>query len=242
MLKDKTHRSEPSAQEPIPMPEEVEENALAEMYQAVKRALQALREDESDPSSDPFFKTIALDTGQFARIIQRDNFEMEIAFPAAFVHYTNVRYLVQQQRIGQGRAIMRVRFILNSLDYRDAARECDPFYVFQRVNKAIQDAKNHEAALSERCQLTYFDMPTTTNYLQAYWADYEVWFRETSAWKYRDWVERYLVMPPFTDHSDAVEHDTAGHGDHLRPTDRESITIEPSVGESEEPENPDSTD
>ncbi len=32
--------------------------------------------------------------------------------------------------------------------------------------------------------------------------DDEVWFRESSAWKCRDWVKRYVVMPPFTQHSD----------------------------------------
>jgi hypothetical protein len=125
---------------------------------------------------------------------------------------------------------MRVRFILNTLNNQDAERECDPFYVFQRVNRAIQDAKSRESALNERCQLLYFDMPTTSNMLQAYWIDYEVWFREISAWKYRDWVERYVVMPPFTDHADAPDRDTAGHGNHPRPNDRDAITIQPSVG------------
>ena len=61
----------------------------------------------------------------------------------------------------------------------------------------------------------HFDMPLTTNMLQAYWIDYEVWFRESIAWKYRDWVERYLVIAPFTNHSDAPQHDTDGHGDHF---------------------------
>lgn len=92
--------------------------------------------------------------------------ESEVIFPAVFIHYTNVRYLVQQQRIGEGRATMRVRFILNTLNNADPERECDPFYVFQRVNQAIQDAKNREPALNERCQLLYFDMPTSTNMLQ----------------------------------------------------------------------------
>lgn len=229
MLKDKNPNIAPPVEEPVPLPEAVEENALAEMYQAVKRALLTLREEENDPLSPPFFKTIAIDTGQFARIIQKNNFEAEVVFPAIFVHYTNVRYLVQQQRIGQGRANMRVRFILNRLNNQDPERECDAFYIFQRVNKAIQDAKSREPALNERCQLTYFDMPTTSSLLQAYWIDYEVWFMETSAWKYRDWVERYLVMPPFTDHGDAPQHDGQGHGDHRRPSDRETITIQPSV-------------
>ena len=114
------------------------------------------------------------------------------------IHFINVRYLVQQQRIGEGRATMRVRFVLNTLNNADEDRECEAFLVFQRLNVAIQDAKNHEPALSERCNLTYFDMPLSTNMLQAYWIDYEVWFRESSAWKYRDWVKRYVVMPPFT--------------------------------------------
>jgi hypothetical protein len=81
-------------------------------------------------------------------------------------------------------------------------------------------------------------MPTTSNMLQAYWIDYEVWFREISAWKYRDWVERYVVMPPFTDHADAPDRDIAGHGSHPRPNDRDAITIQPSVGgEDAEEEN-----
>ncbi|BBL00402.1 hypothetical protein A3BBH6_06380 [Alistipes onderdonkii subsp. vulgaris] len=212
------------------LPEEVPQNALTEMYLAVRRALLTIREREDDPASPPFFKTVAIDNGQFARIILHDNTEYEVAFPAVFVHYTNVRYLVQQQRIGEGRATMRVRFILNTLNNSDPAAETLPFEVFRRVNQAIQDAKNHESALNERCQLLYFDMPTSSNMLQAYWVDYEVWFRETSAWKYRDWVERYLVMPPFTDHGDAPQHDAAGHGRHPHPTDREAIRIEPSVG------------
>lgn len=234
MLKEKTPQivEEPTSQQSdaVSVPELVDENPLAEMYLAVKRAMLTIREKEDDPSSPPFFKTIAIDNGQFARIIQKHNYEAEVVFPAIFIHYTNVRYLVQQQRIGQGRAIMRVRFILNTLNNQDPDKECDPFYVFQRVNQAIQDAKNHEPSLNERCQLTYFDMPTTTNMLQAYWVDYEVWFRETSAWKYRDWVERYLVMPPFTNHSDAPNLDTGGHGDHPKPDDRQAIIIQPSVG------------
>ena len=233
MIKDKNPNIpvEPVPQEVLPpVAELVEENALAEMYRAVKRAVLTIRENPNDIQSPPFFKTVAIDNGQFARLIRNDVTETEVAFPAIFIHYTNIRYLVQQQRIGQGRAVMRVRFILNTLNNQDPERECDPFYVFQNVNKAIQDAKDYEPSLTERCQLLYFDMPTTTNMLQAYWIDYEVWFRETSAWKYRNWVERYVVMPPFTDHSDAPERDSEGHGDHLRPNDRSAITVQPSVG------------
>jgi hypothetical protein len=201
----------------IPVPEMQEKNPFVEMYAAVKRAILTVREHPFNPLSEPFFKTIAIDSGQFQRIVRSENTEMEIAFPAVFIHFTNIRYLVQQQRIGEGRATMRVRFILHTLNHADAERECDPFVVFQRLNTAIQDAKDRETALSERCNLMYFDMPLTTNMLQAYWIDYEVWFRETAAWKYRNWIPRHLVMPPFTNHSDAPERDTTGHGNHDKP-------------------------
>lgn len=240
MLKDKHSKQTVSTTQEntakVLVEEEVQLNPFAEMYQAVKRAILTIRENPNDPASDAFFKTIAIDTGQFARIVRSENLETEIMFPAVFIHFVNVHYLVQQQRIGQGRATMRVRFILNTLNNQDADRECDAFYIFQKINVAIQDAKSHEPALNERCNLLYFDMPTTTNMLQAYWVDYEVWFRETSAWKYRDWVERYLVMPPFTNHGDAPEFDKDGHGNHPKPTDRDVIGIVPSVEDSQEEE------
>ena len=199
------------------VPEVVQKNPFVEMYNAVKRAILTIKENAEDPLSEPFFKTIAIDTGQFARLLRNENTESETVFPAVFIHFVNVRYLVQQQRIGEGRATMRVRFILNTLNNQDSERECDPFIVFQRINVAIQDAKNYEPALNERCNLTYFDMPLSTNMLQGYWVDYEVWFREMSAWKYRGWIEKYLVIPPFTDHRDAPQHDEDGHGKHPEP-------------------------
>jgi hypothetical protein len=227
----------PAAKEPeITVREEQSQNAFVEMYGAIKRAILTIRENPDKPSSAPFFKTIAIDNGQFQRIIREENTEMEIAFPAVFVHFTNIRYLVQQQRIGEGRATMRIRFILHTLNNQDPERECDPFIVFQRLNTAIQDAKNTEPALNERCNLTYFDMPITTNMLQAYWVDYEVWFRETSAWKYRTWVERHLVMPPFTNHTDAPQPDKDGHGNHDKPGYEAVSRFEPSVEGSPEEE------
>ncbi|MDR3268430.1 MAG: hypothetical protein LBT83_05120, partial [Tannerella sp.] len=57
---------------------------------------------------------------------------------------------------------------------------------------------------------------------------------EASAWKYRNWVERHLVMPPFTNHCDAPEKDTAEHGNHSKPVYGEVSGFEPSVGEREE--------
>ncbi|GAB6119667.1 hypothetical protein [Dysgonomonas termitidis] len=236
MLKDKRPRQPEQGQAGgtdnalrIAVAEEVSLNPFAGIYLAVKRAILTIKENPEAPAGDPFFKTVAIDTGQFARIVRSGNLETEIMFPAVFIHFVNVRYLVQQQRIGEGRATMRVRFILNTLNNQDPDRECDAFYIFQRINVAIQDAKSYEPALNERCNLLYFDMPETTNMLQAYWIDYEVWFREASAWKYRDWVERYLVMPPFTNHGDAPQHDDEKHGDHMCPAHKETSGYAPSV-------------
>lgn len=158
MIKDK-HPAPQPAQPSAPaesLPEEVSANPFVEIYRAVKRAVLTLRENPDDPLSPPLFKTVAIDNGQFARIVRDDNTEYETVFPAVFIHFINVRYLVQQQRIGEGRATMRVRFILNTLNNADEDKECEAFLVFQRLNVAIQDAKNHEPALSERCNLTYF--------------------------------------------------------------------------------------
>lgn len=232
MLKEKNTQPQVENKEEIKRivtEEAVSENPFINMYDAVRRAIDTVKEDEDNPLSPPFFKTVEIDSGQFERIIRDENLEYEVAFPAIFIHFINVRYLVQQQRLGEGRATMRIRFILNNLNNRDSTVECAPFSVFQRINVAIQDAKNHEPALNERCNLTYFDMPRTVNMLQAYWIDYEVWFRESTAWKYRNWVERYLVMPPFTDHTDALGHDTGGHKVHPKPDYEEATGFRPSV-------------
>lgn len=125
----------------VVIPEEVSENPFVNMYEAVRRALLTLRENPENPLTPPYFKTIRMDNGQFDRIIRSDNMEYETAFPAVFIHFTKVRYLVQQQRIGEGRATMRIRFILNNLNNGDDNMECEPFRVFQRINMAIQDAK-----------------------------------------------------------------------------------------------------
>ena len=110
MIKDK-HPAPQPAQPSAPaesLPEEVSANPFVEIYRAVKRAVLTLRENPDDPLSPPLFKTVAIDNGQFARIVRDDNTEYETVFPAVFIHFINVRYLVQQQRIGEGRATMRV--------------------------------------------------------------------------------------------------------------------------------------
>lgn len=56
---------------------------------------------------------------------------------------------------------------------------------------------------------------------------YEIWFRTSSSFQYRKWVDRYLVMPPFTNHSDAPEHDSEAHGNHKEPKIEDVAKYEP---------------
>lgn len=194
------------------------ENTLGDVFQAIKRAILTVKEEEGVMESPSLFKTIAIDTGQFERIMSNSNTEYETAFPACFIRFTNVHFLVAQQRIGEGRGIIRIRFILNKLDNQNTEWETYPFYVAERLNKAIQNAKETEEALQERCNLMYFDMPQSTNMLQAYWLDYEIYFKITSSYKYAEWIKKKVITPPFTNHSDV-------------PDDKEDIT-EPTYNES----------
>lgn len=211
--------------------EEVDNNPLEDVYLAVKRVLESLHTDPNDNNSPKLFQTVKIDNGQFERIVRtRGNTEYATPFPAAFIRFVNVRYLVAQQRIGEGRATMRIRFVLNDLNNSDDIVETHGFRVFQQINDAIQDAKDYEEALNERCNLTYFDMPESLDHgLQPYWIDYEIWFRTSSSFQYRKWVDRYLVMPPFTNHSDAPEHDSEAHGNHKEPKIEDVAKYEPSV-------------
>lgn len=213
----------PQIQENDPI--EVEENPIEQVYLALRRVLGKLA-DPDNPSKQ-LFHTVKLDSGQFEKIVHdKHNKEFAIAFPAVFIRFVNVRFLVSQQRIGEGRATVRIRYVLNDLNNSDDVVETRGMRVFQAINDAIQAAKSYEPAINERCNLTFWDMVETMGEgLQPYWIDYEIWFRNSSSWYYKDWVDRYLVMPPFTNHSDAPEHDEEHHGDHLTPTEEDSVTI-----------------
>lgn len=196
-------------------------NALCEVYRAVKNILGDLKLNENDPDSPPLFRTIKLNNGQLSRLKNNKwNKEYAIAFPAVFLHFINVYYLVQQSRIGEGRATMRIQYVLNRLNNSDTDHELEGYELFQRINAAIQDRKHEFPALTERFQLTYFDQPESfDDGLQPFWIDYEVWFSEYSSYRYKNYVDRYIVAPPFTNHSDQnQECNTDGHDNHKSPT------------------------
>lgn len=205
--------------------ESYEVNALCEVFYAIKKILEDIKVDKNNPESAPLLRTVKINNGQINRIKNNKwNKEYAIAFPAVFVHFIDVRYLVQQTRIHEGRAVMRLQVALNRLNNSDEDYELEGFHFFQRINEAIQERKGQFPALAQRCQLQYFDqLETFDDALQLYWIDYEVWFTDYSTYFYKDYVDRYIVIPPFTNHSDQkAECNPDKHEDHKTP-DIESV-------------------
>lgn len=198
-----------------------EANPLSEIYKAVKTIIEPLRVDPNNPDSPPLFRTIKFEQGQLTRIKNNlYNKEYALAFPAVFIHLINVRWLVSTSRIGEGRADLRICFVLNRLNVQDDEYQTEGYEVFQRINNAIQENKALFTPLTERCQLTYFDqVENFDDGLQQYWITYEVWFRNYSAYRYKNYVERTLVIPPFTNHSDQLpENNLDEHENHQDPS------------------------
>lgn len=196
-------------------------NAMCEMYLAVRSIIENIRVDDNDPNSPRLFKTVKLDTGQLNRIKNNKwNQEYGLAFPAVFIHFVNVYYLVGASNINEGRGTCRIHFVLNRLNNEDDEFEQDGFKVYQKIVQAITQHKGEFPALVNRFQLAYFDQPLTfDDGLQPYWIDYDVYFSDYTSYRYKDYVERYVVMPPFTDHSDQIpEANPDEHEDHHDPT------------------------
>lgn len=204
-------------------------NPLNQSYLAVREILSELTVDPNDPASPPLFKTIKLDNGQLARIKRSTkNLEYAFGFPAVLIHFINVYYNVGQSNTYDGKGTMRIHYILNRLNNSDDVVEAEGFAVFQRINVALQKNFGRFPALTRRFQLAYWDMPLTfDNGLQPFWIDYDIWFRDVTTDYQRDYVERYIVIPPFTNHSDQIpEHNPDHHPNHQTPTFDESSGFE----------------
>lgn len=203
-------------------------NALTEVYKAVRDIISKIPQYPDDPDSPPMFRTIKLNSGQMNRIKNNKwNKEYALAFPAVFINFINVRYLVSQSRIGDGRAELRIEIVLNNLNNEDDEVECEGFRAFQLINSALQKSYRQYTALTERLQLTYFDQPELMDDgVQIFWITYDVWFKEYSAYAYKDYVDCYIVIPPFTNHSDQdptlnIEH----HDDHKEVSYEDASTL-----------------
>lgn len=213
---------------PVSKEEEmVKTNAIAEAYKAVRKILESIPSDPDDPNSPPLFKTIKMDNGQLNRVkLDKWNQEYGIAFPAVFIHFIDVYYNQGAARISEGKGVMRIHYVLNRLNNSDDGEdgELEGLMVYQRIVAAIESNKTQFPALVSRFQLQYWDQPLSfDDGLQPYWIDYQIWFSDYTAYRYKDYVDAYIVQPPFTNHSDQNE---IANPDNL-PDDK-SVTYEES--------------
>lgn len=194
---------------PTTVTEQVESGGPVDVIHSIMAILREVTWQYGVKDSPKVFKTVQYDDGQYERIIRKTgNLEEGIAFPAAFVHFIDVNWLVSAQRFKEGRAQLRIRFVLNRLDTHNSEHDTDVYYVAERIHQTITELKSNYPCLSKRCNLTYVDpMESFDNSLQPCWMTYEIWFDTVSIWVTRNKVMRRIVTPPFTNHSDQDQSD-----------------------------------
>lgn len=190
--------------QPIEKPVQVEANGPTDVLKSIMAILQEVTWEYGVPNSPKIFKTVQYDTGQYERIVRKNgNTEETISFPAAFVHFIDVNWITSAQRFNDGRAVLRIRFMLNRLDVHNKEHETDVYYVAERIHQTITELKGNYECLTKRCNLTYVDpMESFDNGLQPCWLTYDIWFTTVNIWVTRKKVMRKVVFPPFANHAD----------------------------------------
>lgn len=221
-----TTASPASTDDTVSVPEQVEANGPSDIIHAFIEMLKEVTWEYGVPGSPKVFKTVQYSDGQYERVVNghnSENMEEGIAFPAAFVHFIDVNWLTSAQRFNDGRAELRIRFVLNRLDTHNPEHDTDVYYVAQRIHQTITEMKGNYECLTKRCNLTYVDPMESFNYsLQPCWMTYEIWFTTINIWVTRNKTLRKIVCPPFTNHSDQDQSDPDtnihGHTDASHPT------------------------
>ena len=212
------------------VPQQMPTNGVIDVLEAMKEILKSVTWQYGVPDSPKIFKTVQIDDGQYERVIHpNSNIQYTMGFPAVFVHFIDWHYLTSAKRINEGRATLRIRFILNRLNPEDDGFDTEVYHVAQRINQTIQENIDKYECLQERCQLTYIDpMESFDNSLQPCWMTYEIWFRERNIWADRNMTLRYVTFPPFTNHADqdpTIEDiNPKGHDNFDHPTTYDEAT------------------
>ena len=220
----------------VDVPEQIEANGPMDILNAMKEILRSVTWEYGVANSPKIFRTVQISDGQYERIINsKGNLEEPIGFPCAFVHFINWRYLVQANRINEGRAELRIRFIMNRLNNHDDGYDMDVYYVAERIHQTIQESIDKYECLQERCRLEYVDpMESFDHALQPCWMTYEVWFKQRNVWITRRKTYKKIVFPPFANHADQdpeiEDINPMGHTnlDHPRTYNESTGYIEPS--------------
>lgn len=200
-----TDNTEDKEEQIIEKPEQTEANGCTDVLHAIMDILKEVTWEYGVANSPKIFKTVQYSDGQYERLSKRNtaNLEEGIALPAAFVHFINVNWLTSAQRFNDGRATLRIRFLLNRLDTHNPEHDMDVYYVAERIHQTITELKGNYECLQKRCNLTYVDpMESFDNGIQPCWMTYDIWFTTVSIWVTRRKVLRKIVFPPFTNHAD----------------------------------------
>lgn len=215
----------------VEVPEQTEANGAADVLHSIMEMLEQVTWEYGVANSPKVFKTVQYDDGQYERLSKRSsaNLEEGIALPAAFVHFINVNWLTSAQRFNDGRATLRIRFLLNRLDTHNREHDTDVYYVAERINQTITELKSNYECLTKRCNLTYVDpMESFDNSIQPCWMTYEIWFTTVNIWITRRKVLRRIVFPPFTNHADqdqsVAENNIHNHTNLSHPTTYDEAT------------------
>lgn len=197
-------KPQPSEDIVVEKPVQIQAGGPMDVLKAMKEILRSVTWEYGVENSPKIFRTVQIDDGQYERIISPSgNMEETMGFPAAFVHFIDWHYLVQQSRVNEGRAQLRIRFILNSLNVHEDGHDMDVCYVAERIHQTIQESISKYECLQERCQLQYMDPAESfDNGLQPFWITYEVWFKQYNVWATRNKIYKKFVCPPFTNHAD----------------------------------------
>lgn len=197
-------KSEADSSTVVEVPEQIASNGPMDVLTAMKEILRSVTWEYDVTNSPKIFNTVQIDDGQYERIISPNgNQEETMAFPAAFVHFIEWYYLVDQSVVKEGRAQLRIRFILNSLNVHEDGHDMDVYYVAERIKQTIEENISNYECLQERCRLSYIDpMESFDNGLQPCWMTYEIWFKQRNIWITRRKTRKKLVIPPFTNHAD----------------------------------------
>lgn len=209
--KEPTTTSQYNENEVVEVPTQIEANGASDVLHAIMKMLGEVTWEYGVPNSPKIFKTVQYDDGQYERIVNtNENLEESIGFPAAFVHFIDCNWLTSSQRFNEGRANLRIRFVLNRLDTHDKEHDTDIYYVSERIHQTITEQKSNYSCLSKRCNLTYVDPMESFRYgLQPCWMTYEIWFSTINIWVTRNKVLRKIVCPPFTNHADQNSADAS---------------------------------
>lgn len=227
--KDSILKKEESAESKpvVEKPQQIASGGPIDVLKAIIEILSSVTWEYGVEGSPKIFRTVQIDDGQYERIISPSgNKEETLGFPAAFVHFIEWYYLTSASRINEGRAQLRIRFILNNIDTHSGGHQYDIYYVAERIQQTITQMKYNYPCLTERCQLSYVDpMESFNKSLQPCWLTYEVWFKQTNVWYDRHIVYKNFVCPPFTNHYDqdksieGVNPDDHNNLDHPRKYD-----------------------